>query len=61
MSDLLTGLAIAMVIEGLLWALATDSARRMVAEIAAMPDSTIKTAGWAFVAAGAALVWVIRG
>ena len=33
-NDLLAGLGIALVLEGLLWALAPDAARRMIVEIA---------------------------
>ncbi len=61
MSDLLTGLGIAMVLEGFLWAAATDSARKMVIELVQMPDATLKPVGWVIVAAGAGLVWMIRG
>ena len=61
MSDLLTGLGIAMVLEGFLWAAATDSARKMVIELVQMPDATLKPVGCVIVAAGAGLVWMIRG
>ena len=61
MNDLLVGLGIAMVMEGLLWAAATDSARKMVLDMAQLPDRTLKPVGWTIVAAGAGLVWLIRG
>ena len=61
MNDLLTGLGIAMVLEGLLWAAATDSARKMILDLVQMPDRTLKPIGWAIVAAGAGLVWLVRG
>ena len=61
MNDLLTGLGIAMVLEGLLWAAATDHARKIVLDLVQMPDSTLKPVGWTIVAAGVGLVWLIRG
>lgn len=61
MSDLVAGLGIALVLEGLLWALAPDAARRMVAEIASIPNGRIQLGALAAVAAGVAIVWLVRG
>jgi uncharacterized protein YjeT (DUF2065 family) len=61
MSDLATALGLVLVIEGLLWALAPDFARKMLATVAASPDRDLMFAGWLAVAAGALVVWLTRG
>jgi uncharacterized protein len=61
MNDILAGLGIALVLEGLLWALAPDSARRMIAELSNMADSQLRPVAWGIVAAGCVLVWLARG
>ena len=57
MNDLLAGLAIALVLEGLLWALAPDAARRMVRDIASLPGQQIAGVAWVMVAAGVVMFW----
>jgi len=61
MSDLLAGLGIALVLEGLLWALAPDTARRAVTEIARRGNGPIQACALAAVASGVFLVWLVRG
>lgn len=61
MSDLLAGLGVALVLEGLLWALAPDLARRIVAQIAGLANSRIQMAAVVAVAFGVLLVWLVRG
>jgi hypothetical protein len=61
MSDLLAGLGIALVAEGLLWALAPDLALRTLAIAAATPRAQLRAAAWGAVAAGVAIVWLVRG
>lgn len=61
MSDLLAGLGIALVLEGLLWALLPGVARRMVREMSAMDDAQLRGAAWLFVIGGCLLVWLVRG
>lgn len=61
MSDLVAGLGIALVIEGLLWAIAPNAAKRMVAEIAGVANSRLQFGALAAVAAGVFLVWLARG
>lgn len=61
MNDLLAGLGIALVLEGLLWALFPDLARRMVSEMSSLPDTQLRGAAWLFVVAGCVLVWLVRG
>ena len=61
MDDLLTALALVLVIEGCLWALFPDGMRRAMAQALAMPAATLRIGGLAFAVAGVLAVWVIRG
>lgn len=61
MSDLVAGLGMALVLEGLLWAIAPDLARRVVAEIAGLANARIQAAAVVAVAIGVLLVWLVRG
>jgi uncharacterized protein len=61
MSDLVVGLGLVLVIEGLLWALAPQLAIRFLEAASATPESTLRIAGWTAVGVGAGLVWLIRG
>jgi uncharacterized protein YjeT (DUF2065 family) len=57
MNDLLAGLGIALVLEGLLWALA----RRVVTDIASRGNAPIQACALGAVAFGVFLVWLVRG
>ena len=61
MNDLLAGLGIALVLEGLFWAVAPNAARRMVSEIANLTNGRIQAGAVAAVAFGVFLVWLVRG
>ncbi len=61
MNDLIAGLGIALVLEGLLWALAPDAARRMIHELANLAEGQLRNFAWVIVAAGCVLVWLTRG
>lgn len=61
MTDLVAGLGIALVLEGLLWALLPETARRMVFEMANLPERQLRLVAWAVVAAGCVLVALTRG
>jgi uncharacterized protein len=61
MNDLVAGLGIALVLEGLLWALAPGMARRMIQEMSSMAESQLRAVAWIVVAAGCVLVWLTRG
>ena len=61
MSDLVVGLGLVLVIEGLLWALVPNLATRLLQAAASAPPNTLRIAGWSSVLAGLALVWIIRG
>ena len=61
MNDLVVGLGLVFVFEGLLWALAPRLGIDMLKAAAGTPLTTLRTYGCVAVAAGAAIVWMIRG
>lgn len=61
MSDLVVAFGLVLVIEGLLWAVAPGTAKRFLEAASATPEAQLKTLGWAAVATGAVIVWLIRG
>lgn len=61
MIDLAVGFGLVLVFEGLLWALAPDLARRMLEQLVATPETTIKTFAWVMVAVGSVIVFLVRG
>lgn len=61
MSDFLAALALAIVIEGLLYAAFPEQMKSMLARLMALPASTIRAAALACAAAGLVLLWFIRG
>jgi uncharacterized protein len=58
--DVLTALALVLVIEGLLYAIAPGAMRRMMARAQEVPESWLSRAGVAAAAIGVVLVWLIR-
>jgi hypothetical protein len=61
MSDLIVAFGLVLVIEGLIWALSPDLGRRLLATAMATPEDMLRKAGWAAVAVGAFVVWMVRG
>jgi uncharacterized protein YjeT (DUF2065 family) len=61
MNDLVVGIGLVLVIEGLLWALVPNFAMRMLEAAASIPQNTLRIAGWSSVLIGLGLVWIIRG
>ncbi len=61
MTDLAVAFGLVLVIEGLLWALAPQSARRMLEAAAQTPTPTLRVLGWSAVTAGLVIVWLVRG
>jgi len=61
MNDLLAGLGVAIVLEGLLWALLPDVGRRIVRDLASLPERQLAPIAWAMVVLGMFLVWLARG
>ncbi|KAB2938730.1 MAG: DUF2065 domain-containing protein [Hyphomicrobium sp.] len=61
MSDLVVGIGLVLVIEGLLWALVPHLATRLLEAAASVPQNSLRIAGWSSVLVGLVLVWLIRG
>lgn len=60
MHDLGTALALVLVIEGILYALAPDWMRRIAIKAATVPPATLRAAGLAAACLGVLLVWLLR-
>jgi uncharacterized protein len=61
MKDLIVGLGLVLVIEGLLWTAAPGLARRLLEAAAATPEGALRLAGAATAACGLIIVWLVRG
>lgn len=61
MADLVVGIGLVLVIEGLLWALVPNFAERLMEAAASVPQGSLRLAGWTSVLIGLGLVWMIRG
>jgi hypothetical protein len=60
MTDLLTALALVLVLEGTLWALFPDRMKQAAARAALLDSGPLRLGGLAFVVLGVGLVWLIR-
>ncbi len=60
MRDLGTGIALVLVIEGILYALFPEGMKRAAARALAMPAQALRTAGWLVATIGVLLVWLLR-
>ena len=61
MSELLSALGLAIVIEGLAYAAFPEQMKKMLASVQAMPASTIRAVALACAAVALVLLWFIRG
>ena len=61
MSDLLTGLARVLVIEGAVFALLPGRMRGLAAVLMELPENIVRATGVCAVALGVLAVWIIRG
>ena len=61
MEDLLVGLGLVLVVEGLIWALAPSMGKSMLETAAAMPQQALRFFGTSAVAVGVLIVWLVRG
>ncbi|WP_020039022.1 DUF2065 domain-containing protein [Salipiger mucosus] len=59
-TDIGTGIAMVLVIEGLVYALAPSLVERMLEALRAMPLETRRTLGLATLASGLILLWIFR-
>jgi uncharacterized protein YjeT (DUF2065 family) len=60
-SDFLAALALALVIEGLLYAAFPEQMKRMLATLMALPVSYLRMVALACALAGLVLLWIVRG
>ncbi|MGR3495534.1 DUF2065 domain-containing protein [Citreimonas sp.] len=60
-TDILTGIALVLVIEGLVYALAPSLVERLLEALRAMPVEARRTLGLATLATGLVLLWIARG
>lgn len=61
MNDLLTALALVLVIEGLLLAISPNIPQRVLLMLAQIPPSVLRTGGLAAMALGTFFIWLLRG
>jgi hypothetical protein len=61
MADLAVAIGIVFVIEGAIWAFAPEAGRRLLAAASAADDRDLRRGGFVAIAAGLAIVWLIRG
>lgn len=61
MDDLLTALALVLVIEGGLYALFPGGMRRMMAQMQTIPEGKLRVMGLVGAVAGVLAVWLMRG
>jgi uncharacterized protein YjeT (DUF2065 family) len=59
--ELLTALGLVLVIEGLLYALVPGHLKSMMQTVQKLSDDQLRIGGVAAVAAGVAVVWLVRG
>jgi uncharacterized protein len=60
MRDLWTGLALVLVVEGILYALFPQAMKRVAARTILVPPQTLRGAGLLVAAIGVAIIWVLR-
>lgn len=60
MSDFLTAIALVLVIEGLCYAVAPETMKRMVVSVTTMPPASLRIAGLLAAMLGVALVAIVR-
>jgi uncharacterized protein YjeT (DUF2065 family) len=60
-SDILTGLALVLIIEGLVYALAPSLVERLLAALREMPLEARRTLGMLTLVTGVALLWFAKG
>jgi uncharacterized protein YjeT (DUF2065 family) len=60
-TDFLAALGLVMVFEGLVYGGFPGLAKRLAADVIDMPENRLRTIGLAVIAAGVAVVWLVRG
>ncbi len=59
--DLVAAAALALAIEGSLYALFPEAMKRLMAQVLELPVTTLRTAGALATALGVGIVWMVRG
>jgi hypothetical protein len=60
MTDLLTAIALAIALEGALYAVFPESMKKFMLQVLDQPDNVLRKAGLTALVAGVACVWLIR-
>ncbi len=61
MQDLLVGIGLVLVIEGLLWAVWPQVVTRLLQIASQTPGNTLRVAGLSSMAIGVLIIWLVRG
>ena len=61
MSDFLVALGLAFVLEGVVFAAGPGAAKRAIASVLEMPDSSLRVIGLVSAVVGVVIVWLVRG
>lgn len=61
MTEFLSALALAVVLEGLAYAAFPEGMKRLLAQVLGLPNSTIRAAAIACAAGGLVLLWLLKG
>lgn len=61
MNDFLAAVGLVMVFEGLVYGGFPRLAKRLAADVVNIPENTLRTVGLVVIAAGVAVVWLVRG
>lgn len=61
MNDLIVALGLVLVIEGVLYGGLPRLAKRLAAEVLALPEQVLRAAGLASLVLGVGIVWLVRG
>ena len=61
MSDLVVGLGLVLVVEGLIWAAFPSAGRHMLEVATQTPEPSLRIGGAVAMVLGVAVVWLIRG
>ena len=60
MHDFLDAVGLVLVLEGLLYGLMPNVARKLAEQVKSVPEPTLRIAGLVSVAAGVGVVWLVR-
>ncbi|MEE8623251.1 MAG: DUF2065 domain-containing protein [Alphaproteobacteria bacterium] len=61
LTQLVTALALILVIEGTLYALFPDGMKRLMVQVLGLPATNLRAAGLIATAAGVGIVWLLQG